>query len=320
MPFRAVLLALLALLAALVAAAPAQAYKLGGKKWPVRTITYHVGIPQYAEAIAAATRAWNTSGADVRLKEVARPRRARLRIVDGGEGGPSGAASLGYVGRRDLFSMTVAGIPISGDVRCGDRVPVPGKGLRRVRCVYGARMVLHRVARSELDDAWTRSEMAITAAHEFGHVLGLRHAKNTCAVMSYQREQACPNPAGTWEKRCRLLEADDVAGAIRRYGGRAQALGTEFCDLYPPPPAPLALTAGMDADGFITASWTPAPGVATTVLAVGRDACTTDGGIAPGGTTFQTYRPPGRYCVSAYSIDAEGRLGPSVTAWVDVPG
>ena len=78
----------LALLAALVAAAPAQAYKLGGKKWPVRTITYHVGIPQYAEAIAAATRAWNTSGADVRLKEVAQPRRARLRIVDGGEGGP----------------------------------------------------------------------------------------------------------------------------------------------------------------------------------------------------------------------------------------
>ena len=56
------------------------------------------------------------------------------------------------------------------------------------------------------------------------------------------------------------------------------------------------------------------------MLAVGRDACTTDGGIVPSGTTDQTYRPPGRYCVSAYSIDAEGRPGPSVTAWVDVPG
>ena len=205
--------------------------------------------------------------------------------MDGGRGGPSGAASLGYVSRRSLFSMTVAGIPISGDVRCGDRVPVPEKGLRRVKCVYGARMVLHRVARKDLGDPWTRNEMAIVAAHEFGHVLGLRHAKNTCAVMSYQREQACPEPAGQWQKRCRLLEADDVAGAIRRYGGRAQPLAAEFCDLYPPAPAPLSLTASLDADGAITAGWTPAPGVMATVVAVGRDECTSEGGTIFSGTS-----------------------------------
>jgi hypothetical protein len=300
-------------------AAPAHAYKLGGKKWP-GTITYHVGIPQYADAIAEAARAWNASGARVRLKEVASKRRARLRILDGGEGGPSGVASVGYVGRRDIFSMTVDGIAISGDVRCGQRIRLPDRGYRRVKCVYGARMVLHRVKKSQLGDPWTRTEMAIVAAHEFGHVLGLRHAKNTCAVMSYEREQACPKPAGTWAKRCRLLEADDVAGAIRRYGGRANALAPEFCDLYPPPPPPLSLTAGVDADGMLVVRWTPAPGATGTVIAIGEDACTTDGGTILGGDSFTTYRPPGRYCVSAYSTDAEGRQGPALTTWVDVAG
>ena len=51
-----------------------------------------------------------------------------------------------------------------------------------MKCVYGARMVLAPVKRSLLGDPWTRNEMAIVAAHEFGHVLGLRHAKNTRAV------------------------------------------------------------------------------------------------------------------------------------------
>ncbi|MET0768865.1 MAG: matrixin family metalloprotease [Solirubrobacteraceae bacterium] len=318
---RALIAAVVALATLAPAAAPAHAYKLGGEKWP-GTITYHVGIPQYADAIAEAARAWNASGAGVRLKEVASKRRARLRIIDAGgpRGTPSGVASVGFVGRRDIFSMTVDGIAISGDVRCGQRIRLPDRGFRRVKCVYGARMVLAPVKRSLLGDPWTRNEMAIVAAHEFGHVLGLRHAKNTCAVMSYQREQACPKPAGAWEKRCRLLEADDVAGAIRRYGGRASALAPEFCDLYPPPPPPLALTAVVDADGFLAIRWTPSPGVTGTVVTVARDACSADGGTIHPGTSFTTFEEPGRYCVSAHSVDAEGRAGPALTTWVDVAG
>ena len=46
---------LLAVAVALAGAAPAHAYKLGGRKWP-GTIAYHVGIPQYADAIAEAAR------------------------------------------------------------------------------------------------------------------------------------------------------------------------------------------------------------------------------------------------------------------------
>ena len=94
----------------------------------------------------------------------------------------------------------------------------------------------------------------------------------------------------------------------------------EFCDLYPPPPAPLSLTAGVDADGLLAVSWTPAPGVTGTVLAIGRDECTTDGGIVLDGSSWTTFESPGRYCVSASSIDAEGRPGPARTAWVDIPG
>ena len=125
----------------------------------------------------------------IRLKEVAsKPARARCGSWTAARAARRAWPPLGYVGRRDIFSMTVDGIPISGDIRCGDRVRVPDQGFRRVKCVYGARMVLHRVAEVELGDPWTRNEMAIVAAHEFGHVLGLRHAKNTCAVMSYQRE------------------------------------------------------------------------------------------------------------------------------------
>jgi hypothetical protein len=181
-------------------------------------------------------------------------------------------------------------------------------------------MVLHRVKPSLLADPWTRNEMAIVAAHELGHVLGLKHAKNTCAVMSYQREKICPEPAGEWEKRCRLLEADDVAGAIRRYGGRANALAPEFCDLYPPPPAPTGLTVTLDAEGFADVRWTPAPGVTSTAVAIGQDACTTDGGTIPFDVPYRTHLRPGRHCVSVWSIDDEFRPGPPATAWVDVPG
>jgi hypothetical protein len=316
---------LLAVLAALVLAAPADAYKLGGKKWPGRTITYHVGVPQYADAIAAAARAWNASGVRIRFKEVAGPRRALLRIVDGGVGGPSGAASLGYVAPRDLFSMTVAGIPISGDVACGDRVRVPGKGLRRVRCVYGARMVLHRVTRAEVDDPGIRNFMAVTAAHELGHILGLRHSKNTCAVMSYQREEACPKPAGPWQVRCRLVEPDDLAGAIRRYGGRAQPLAPEFCDSYPPVPAPTALDVAVDGHELsITWTNTTAPELAGVALTVERDRCVSPSfttlDAAPGGTgSFLTLGQSGPTCVTVTSLDAQGRLGRAASVWVDLP-
>ena len=61
--------ALLAAAAALILASPADAARLGGQKWPTRTITYHVAAPQYKGAVKAATRAWNRSGVKIRFKQ-----------------------------------------------------------------------------------------------------------------------------------------------------------------------------------------------------------------------------------------------------------
>ena len=176
---------LLALALALLVAAPADAYRLGGKKWPVRTITYHASAPQYADAITAAVAAWNASGVRVRFKAVSRRSKARVKIVYGRvRSGPSGDAHLGYYRKS------------------------------RVR--------LNRFDPAGKDPGWLANQMQIVVAHELGHVLGLRHVTKPCSVMNYGRTEDCPKPPAPWQLRCRLLEPDDVRGAIKRYGGRAK--------------------------------------------------------------------------------------------------
>ncbi len=131
------------MLAATVAPS-ADAYRLGGKRWPGRTakITYWNGTPYRAE-LAAAVRAWNTSGARVRFVATSR-KRAKLRITSYGppEGdryfGASGEASVGHR-RRAVIKLSRKG---------------RGAAIRGV------------------------------IAHELGHVLGLNHETRRCAVMN----------------------------------------------------------------------------------------------------------------------------------------
>jgi hypothetical protein len=131
----AVLATAVAVLGSAVAgAAPSQAYKLGGSKWPTRTITYHASTPEFDGAIAAAVRAWNTSGVRVRFK-AASARRARLQIIHGTNlgGGANGLASLGDVPPDVVTRRTIEGVPISGfAVPCGARLRGPsGKSAPR---------------------------------------------------------------------------------------------------------------------------------------------------------------------------------------------
>jgi hypothetical protein len=71
--------------------------------------------------------------------------------------------------------------------------------------------------------------------------------------MSYHRDQKCAKPR---QYRCRLLERDDVRGAVRRYGGRVRPLAPEFCDAYEPPAAPVGLTASLGPDASaIRVTW-----------------------------------------------------------------
>ena len=78
-----------------------------------------------------------------------------------------------------------------------------------------------------------RYEMALIVAHEFGHVLGLDHEYGACATMNPSvggdHTTWCPQPpAGDWT--CRLLQSDDVRGAVRLYGGTIRAWrGSPFC-------------------------------------------------------------------------------------------
>ena len=88
-------------------------------------------------------------------------------------------------------------------------------------------------------------------AHEFGHVLGLVHDDRRCAVMNSGFWSRCmPSPT------CSILQADDVRGAIRRYGGRVRPRRAELC-----PPAPVALAVDRNAEnGRLEAVVTLPPG------------------------------------------------------------
>jgi hypothetical protein len=78
-----------------------------------------------------------------------------------------------------------------------------------------------------------RYEMALIVAHELGHVLGLDHVTGICATMNpsvgYDRTTYCPAPpSGMWT--CRLLQYDDVRGAVALYGGTVKPWrGSPFC-------------------------------------------------------------------------------------------
>ena len=85
----------------------------------------------------------------------------------------------------------------------------------------------------------------ITAAHEFGHVLGLDHEDGECAVMNSLNMSA---PSGThpnaaWPFRCdaqtdmwycRVLSQDDLRGAKSIYGGNFTVKDPEFCPVSQP--------------------------------------------------------------------------------------
>lgn len=284
---------LLAVAVVLLAAGPADAYSLGGKQWWSRTITYSAKAPQYGEAIQAAVAAWNASGVRIRFRPVKRGRRPDVRIVTGRQrSGPSGDAHLGYYRRS------------------------------RVR--------LNAFDPAGKDPAWLAQSMRVVVAHELGHVLGLKHTFKPCSVMNYGRDEICPKPPAPWQLRCRLLEPDDVRGALKRYGGRAKPFAPEFCDFAPPPlpPEGLAITYDPAAQAF-NLSWVNNPAQPYLFAAqwvVSRDVCAP----APTGAGAQTAVGPatgvnpgagarGTYCVAMWTQDRFGRLAGPATAWVTVP-
>ena len=293
--------AALCLLAAGVAgtvAAPADAYVLIGQRWPGTTIRYHNLAPSYAWSLQQAAQAWNTSGTRLRFVKASR---SRAHVTVRAFGSAASEPCWGYA--------------------TGGYVP-PRAGGGRVSISRGC-------------DRFTAANVL---AHELGHVLGLGHERRRCAAMNASGYQRCgiswPDDVAQW--RCRLLEADDVRGAVRRYGGRAKPItAPHFCWKYPPPPPPTQVTATSNppsgADVLLRWKNTSSAALSRVEVARGRDTCPAS--LAEGDDiwfesadtgTIQTLEdvgyhslPTGRYCYTLWSYDAADRTGGPTMVWID---
>ena len=188
----------------LLAPAGAAAYSIQetGSREKGRVVTYYNTVFEHGWAVKRATRAWNRSGAQVRFVPASRD--AAELLIEAGSQGLSGHASS---------TLRSTG-PQPGDSKIS--IPSPS---------------------GERDQ---RFSVALIAAHELGHVLGLNHEDSGCATMNSVITAAAPKncpqpPAGQW--RCGLLEKDDIEGAVALYGGSPRP-ARRYCPKVPKPPPP----------------------------------------------------------------------------------
>jgi hypothetical protein len=184
------------------------------------------------------------------------------------------------------------------------------------------------------------SSMTGIVAHELGHILGLVHEDRRCAAMNTVLDAHCGlQPA--FEYRCRLLERDDVRGAVTRYGGRVRPVRADpYCPSFAAPQAPgihtIASTGGSVDAGVAIAEpqrlVADAGPVIFAELLVYRyaDACPPDAGAgepyrrsyADYGTqtaSLDVMPEPGTWCYAVAVGDTTGRRSPFATAAVVVP-
>jgi hypothetical protein len=293
------------------AASAAGQYRFDGAPWPRGVVHYYNAAPSQAWALRQAVAAWNGSGAHVRFVPSSRSR-AKL-IVRHDRAVASCNRAEATVGRTR--QPTVLIFPLNDASRSCSR--------------------------------WAAAR---ALAHELGHVLGLKHEDGGCAAMnssgSYQGGASC-EPAYPSEWRCRLLEADDVRGIVKIYGGKVKPVRTPpTCPLTAGIRPPTGLVASYDASHravklkFRRAPDPPLPQFLAGVepkaprgygFLRGRDACPTHAMLdaAPryawphGKDSFERFvdqPPPGRYCYAVWSFDRFGRPSSGRNnAWVVVP-
>ena len=197
----------------MAAAAPqrAEAYRLGGQVWPKRVITYRIVVPSFRPPVTAAIAQWNASGVKIRFREV-------------------------RSGKADVIVKTLPVPRLPPDIlprmECGI-TGAAGRGSLGYARGFQASVLLDRRC--------SQTTLIGVAVHEFGHVLGLNHSNRRCAVMNAAGSDCADERRYLpWEYTCKVLRPDDVAGAIRRYGGRMRPMPTNRVCLGVPTPAPVS--------------------------------------------------------------------------------
>jgi hypothetical protein len=318
--------------ASLAAAGSASAYVKGGKPWPHGIIRYYNTFKADSPEVAVAVAAWNHSGAHVHFVASSRSR-ARVIIyrwpnhlkVGFGQSCSSqdlGCASLGFVGTIGSRHYLTVGLN--------------GKAQRK------AFVYLKPASPSHLMPA---DMMAVVAAHELGHIIGLGHSTR-CATMDAPVSASCKLPDN--EFACNPLQTDDSRGAVALYGGHAHSYKVRTCGFVDPPIAPIGLTATLiNQDpsagylGDIQISFKTPPGetvyldgqsrntvsgYAYTVnlgSCVAPDSTSVGDAEAPNSEVAATVQPspaePGAYCVAVVNEDIFGQVSPLAQADVTVP-
>jgi hypothetical protein len=154
--------------------------------WPHGRVTYFDASGS-GDAVAAAARRWNRSGARVRLV----PARTRAR------------ANVVFVAERERLRE-----------RCGPRCLGLSSSIGRPASGRVTVMLHPQITgRPRALNVWV-------AMHEFGHVLGLRHREGTCSLMNAQAyDDACAFAGSTDEGPLPCGPASrDVAAAAHLYG------------------------------------------------------------------------------------------------------
>lgn len=189
----------------------ASAYLIGGHRWPGHRITYFNADRKLSDAVAIAVRAWNTSGVDVRFVKAPR-KRAQVVLASGD------ASRIPLAFPSSIYdSGACAGF---ADVGWW-----PGR--------RAAHVTLDRHCAGLLVSAEV-------VTHELGHILGLQHPSRGCALMTATPYWRCRQTPKAFQYRCGFIEADDLRGAVRLYGGRIRRR-SRFCDVYRKPAPPTNL-------------------------------------------------------------------------------
>lgn len=291
----ALLLAALMGLACFAQSANAAPYKIGGHRWPSRTITYYDATQgvNYHKGVKLAIAAWNSRGLNVRFQPVASVRRANFVIrIDRSIAYNSGYASIGYAGRGWPYAVQLNMPPAN----------------------------------------W--ASIALVTSHELGHILGLDHASGGCEAMTPIAFGGCNVYAKPGYWYCRLQEKGDLAGAKRLYGGHPRLQSIRYC-LISPLPGPVtgatATAAGAATSSFsgavATVNWNAAKGAKSYHITRSAAGGTCVTSISGGDATFisqtmsltdDTIQPGAVYCYTIWPENPEGLINPAGAATVSV--